>query len=131
MGHNTRDREFEFWIRTRAIEVRRLEAQGLALHLIVTGAKTFNDRSFVANVLDRIHRERGVAEIRYCSMVRTTYFADRWAQSRRVLVRYVRPREIFRQQAQGVVAFDGPDWFIDKAANAGLAVWRVKPKPWS
>ncbi len=129
MGFNTRDRDFEHWIWKRAQEVRELEREGLALTLIVTGAKWFNDKSFVTNVLDRVHGERGVAEIRYCSAVRTTYYADRWAQSRRVRVRYVRPAEIFRQPAQGVVAFDGPDWFVDKAADAGLRVWRVKPRP--
>jgi hypothetical protein len=92
----------------------------------VTGAKAFNDKSFVTNVLDRVHRERGVAEIRYCSAVRTTYYADRWAQSRRVRVRCVRPAEIFRLPAQGVVAFDGPYWFVDQATDAGFKVWWVK-----
>jgi hypothetical protein len=96
MGFNTRDRDLEHWIWKRAQEVRELEREGLALTLIVTGAKSFNDKSFVTNVLDRVHRERGVAEIRYCSPVRTTYYADRRAQSRRVRVRYVRPAEIFR-----------------------------------
>ncbi len=129
MGHNTRDRAFEYWILKRSQEVRQLEIEGLALTLIVTGTKAFNDRSFVVNVLDRVHRERGIAEIRYCSPVRATYFADRWAQSRRARVRFVQQREIFRQQAHGVVAFDGPDWFVDKAHDAGLVVWRVKPKP--
>ena len=46
MGFNSRDRNHEVWIRSRAREVKRLEAEGRALHLIVCGAKGFNDKSF-------------------------------------------------------------------------------------
>ena len=75
MGFNTRDRDFEHWKWKRSQEVRELEREGLALTLIVTGAKSFNDKSFVTNVLDRVHCERCVAEIRYCR--RTTRTAGR------------------------------------------------------
>ena len=84
MGFNTRDREHDHWVRTRAREVRRLEDAGRALHLIVAGTKAFNDKSFVTRVLDRLHRERGIGVLLYAGATRTTYHADRWAQSRRV-----------------------------------------------
>jgi hypothetical protein len=129
MGFNSRDRNHDHWIRTRAREVKRLEQEGGALHLIVTGAKTFNDKSFVTVVLDRIHRERGISLLVYCSTVRSTYYADRWAQSRGTAVRYVQRADIFQQPAHGVVAFDGPDEFVARGRDAGLIVWRIRPKP--
>lgn len=49
----------------RAREVRQLEKEGRALHLIVTGAKAFNDESFVVCHLDRIHRDRGIGLLRF------------------------------------------------------------------
>src|SRR5688572_20177427 len=125
MGFNSRDREHEFWIRVRAREVRHLEKEGRALHLIVTGAKAFNDKSFVVCLLDRIHRERGIGLLRYSSIVRSTYYADRWAQSRGTAVRYVTRADLFRDPAHGVVAFAGPDDLIARAERAGLIVWRV------
>jgi len=129
MGFNSRDRNHDHWIRTRAREVRQLECEGKALHLIVAGAKSFNDKSFVTCVLDRIHAERGISRLVYCSVVRCTYYADRWAQSRGCEVRFVHRRDLFTEQVHGVVAFNGPDDFIARAERAGLIVWRVAPKP--
>src|SRR5687768_15520894 len=133
MGFNSRSRDHDYWIRTRARQVRELEARGLALHLIVTGAKGFNDKSFVTCVLDRIHAERGIGRLIYASMLRTTYYADRWAQSRGCAVRYVPKAELLRQRAHGIVAFDGPADFVARARRQGWIVWCVKPKPlaWS
>lgn len=128
MGFNTRDRLFDAACRERMRQVRRLDEHGLALHLIVTGARAFNDRCFVARVLDRIHRERGIACLRYGHAVRATAFADRWAQSRFCRVAWVAPRALLHQPAHGVLAFDGPDEFVHRARQAGYAVWRVAPR---
>lgn len=128
MGFNSRDRVFDTACRARMREVRRLDEQGLALHLIVAGAREFNDRCFVAAVLDRLHRERGIASLCYGHSTRATSFADRWAQSRFCRVAWVEPRRLLRQRAHGVVAFDGPDDFVAQARAAGYAVWRVTPR---
>jgi hypothetical protein len=130
MGANSRDRVWEADVRQRAREVRKLDAQGLALHLIVTGGRQFNDRSFVADVLDRIHHERGLASLCYCENMRATTFADRWARSRLVRVFWVDRREILQQRVHGVVAFDGPHYFIQRARAARLVVWEVRPVPY-
>ena len=129
MGFNTRDREHDLWVRTRAREVRRLEDAGRALHLIVAGTKAFNDKSFVTRVLDRLHRERGIGVLLYAGATRTTYHADRWAQSRRVGVRWVPRADLVRQAAHGVVAFGGPEAFVARARAAGLAVWEPRGYP--
>ena len=129
MGFNSRDRDHDHWIRTRAREVRRLEAQGLALHLAVIAAKGFNDKSFVTCVLDRIHRERGIALLRYCGINRSTYYADRWAQSRGSAVRYVPRAELFAARLHGCLSFGGPEGLEQRARQAGLIVWRVRPAP--
>jgi hypothetical protein len=125
MGANSRDRVWEAEVRRRAREVRRLDEQGRALHLIVTGGRQFNDRCFVARVLDRLHRERGIASLCYCDNVRATTYADRWAQSRLIRVFWVDRREILGQRVHGVVAFDGPHYFIERARAAGHVVWGV------
>jgi hypothetical protein len=129
MGFNSRDRHHDYWIRTRAREVRRLEAQGLALHLVVIAARGCNDKSFVTCVLDRIHRERGIALLRYGTINRCTYYADRWAQSRGSAVRYVARADLFAAGVHGCVSFDGPDALEARARRAGLVVWRVRPAP--
>lgn len=128
MGFNWRDRTLETEARQRMREVRKLDAQGLALHLIVTGGRAFNDRCFVAQVLDRVHRKRGIASLCYCDNVRATTFADRWAQSRYIRVFWVDRRHILQQPVNGVVAFDGPHYFIERARAAGLIVWHVAPQ---
>ena len=128
MGFNFHDRVFEGDVRQRAREVRRLDAQGRALRLIVTGADAFNDRCFVVEVMNRLHAERGVAAICYSAINRATRYADAWAQSRHARVEWVAPSRLLQRRAHGVVAFDGPQDFVDRARRAGFTVWMVRPR---
>jgi hypothetical protein len=125
VGANSRDRIWEADVRRRAREVRELDRQGLALHLIVAGSRGFNDRGFVADVLDLVHRKRGIASLCYCdTATRATSYADRWAHSRHIRVFWLAPDRILRHRPlHGVVAFGGPEDFIARAREAGLKVW--------
>lgn len=125
MGFNSRDRTFEARALARMREVRALDAQGLALHLAICGSREFNDRCFVARVLDRLHAERGIASIRYCTSVRATAFADRWAQLRHCPVAYVPRARLFTAPMHGLVAFDGPREWVEKAARVGVTAWHL------
>lgn len=129
MGANSRDRVWEGEVRRRAAEVKELDRQGLALHLIVAGHRHFNERGFVTQLLDRIHAERGIGSLCYCdSRTRATGHADEWARTRLVRVFWLPPERILRHRPlHGVVAFNGPDDFIKRAQAAGFTVWRVAP----
>lgn len=128
MGSNSRDRNFEATALARMREVRRLDQQGRALHLVITGSKAFNDRAYVARVLDRLHAERGIACLSWCTSIRATLFAHRWAELHYCRSHWVLRAQILAQRPlHGVVAFDGPDAFVATARANGIPVWRLTP----
>lgn len=129
MGHNTRDRGFEEWVRRRRIEVQRLAERGRALQLLVTAAVDFQDRAFVYRLLDRIHDERGIARITVTGKAPLTRIATQWAESRE---RMLKDETEWKALADvnGVVVFGGgTSPLVERAEAADIVVWRVLPRP--
>lgn len=113
------------------------------LRILVCGGRDYADRARVNGILDRVHLERGIAEIIQGAARGADQFAAEWGWDAGVKVRSfpadweqhgkraeaIRNQDMVdRGQPQAVIAFPGGRGTADmvqRARNAGLPVWEI------
>jgi hypothetical protein len=113
----------------------------MTLRILVCGGRDYTDRQTVFDVLDRLHRDRGIACIIHGGARGADMLAGEWAARAGIQVdRYPADWETYKHAAgpirnqqmldqgkpDGVVAFPGGRGTADmkrRASAAGLGVW--------
>lgn len=91
--------------------------------LLVCGGRTYAGREHVYRVLDRIHRERGIAHVLQDGSPGAAMLARSWARDRRVYLSTV--SDFLPASVRVVIAFPGadePDHWLTRARAASARV---------
>lgn len=113
------------------------------LRVIACGGRDYDDTRKVYEVLDRLHRLRGIALLIHGDARGADRIAGRWAEHNNVEVHaepadwesfgkragFIRNRKMLELQPHGVVAFPGGNGTADMkraARDAGVPVWEIK-----